>query len=284
MRAVIFGAQGVLAQALASELPAAGITIVTALGHKDCDIGDGQAVSHAVTTSRPDVVFNAAAFTDVDRAEDEADNAFRANALGAQNIARACVQSGATMVHYSTDFVFDGEQERPYDEFDPPSPRGVYARSKAAGDSLVQAATTRAFILRVGCVYGHSGKNFPSSLVRRLRAGETIRADRDRMASPTWIGAIARASVALARTNHFGLYHCTSNGETSWAAFAEFLAAELGLPDARVEALPTSGLRLKAPRPRRAILDNLMLRLRGLDNFGTWQDQARAYLASLGAP
>jgi dTDP-4-dehydrorhamnose reductase len=91
---------------------------------------------------------------------------------------------------------------------------------------------------------------------------------------------VALASAALARTEHYGLYHCTANGETSWADYARFLAAELGLPEDRVQALPTGALALRAPRPRRAVLDNRMLRLRGLDTLGDWQEQARAFMAA----
>ena len=134
--------------------------------------------------------------------------------------------------------------------------------------------------MRVGCLYGRGGRNFPSTILRRLRAGETVRADRERLGSPTWVSEVARASAALARTTDFGLYHCTSAGETSWAAFARFMADELGLGENRVEALPTSALPMKAPRPRRAILDNRMLRLRGLDTLSPWQEAARAFIKS----
>ena len=228
----------------------------------------------------PDVVFNAAAFTDVDAAEDRTDEAFSANAIGPELLARACNETHAKLVHYSTDFVFDGELGRPYDEFDTPAPQGAYARSKLAGEQLVAAAADRAFVLRVGCLYGRGGRNFPSTILRRLRAGETVRADRDRVGSPTWVRSVVTASAALAATEHYGLYHCTANGETSWADYARFLAAELGLPPTRVAAVPTDQLPMRAPRPRRAVLENRMLRLRGLDSLGDWQSQARSYLAS----
>src|SRR6185369_16946190 len=221
----------------------------------ECDIRDGAAVRALLARARPAVVFNAAAYTNVDKAESEGDLAYEVNALAVEDLARATAAVGAALVHYSTDFVFDGERERPYDEFDPPSPQGLYARSKLAGDQLAAAASRRVFVVRVGCLYGRGGRNFPSTILRRLRAGETIRADRDRVGSPTWVIPVATASGALARTEHYGLYHCTANGETSWADYSLFLAGELGLPSSRVEVLPTSALGLKAPRPRRAILD-----------------------------
>ena len=183
--------------------------------------------------------------------------------------ARAPTAAGAALVHYSTDFVFDGERERPYDESDPPSPQGVYARSKVAGERRWRRRRRGTSSLRVGCLYGRGGRNFPSTIVRRLRAGETVRADRERLGSPTWVArGRARLGRAGARPTHYGLYHCTSQGETSWADFARFWPRELlGCRTSRVEAVPTSALPMKAPRPRRAILDNRMLRARGLDTL-----------------
>jgi dTDP-4-dehydrorhamnose reductase len=281
--AVVVGARGTLGQALVEELPRAGWTLALAVDRAVCDLRDLAAVralAGRALGGQPGVIFNAAAYTDVDRAESEGDLAYAVNALAAEALALGAREAGAALVHYSTDFVFDGEQERAYDEFDPPTPQGVYARSKRAGEVLAAAATPRLFTVRVGCLYGKNGRNFPSTIVRRLRAGETVRADRDRKGSPTWTREVARVSAALARTDAYGMYHCTSQGETSWADFARFCAATLGLPEARVEALPTSAIGMKAPRPRRAILDNRMLRARGLDGMSSWEDAARAFIAA----
>ncbi|HET6146758.1 MAG TPA: dTDP-4-dehydrorhamnose reductase [Polyangia bacterium] len=280
MRAIVFGARGTLGQALVAALPRAGYQLAAALDRASCDICDPGAVRAAFERFAPDVAFNAAAYTDVDGAEAEPDRAYAANAIAPETLARAADAAGAALVHYSTDFVYDGERERSYDEFDPPSPQGLYARSKVAGEVLAAAATQRLFVVRVGCLYGRGGRNFPSTILRRLKAGEVVRADRDRLGSPTWVAEVAQVSAALARTPWFGLYHCTSAGETSWAAFAHFLAGELGLPDSRIDALPTSALPMKAPRPRRAILDNRMLRLRGLDTMSSWQEAARGFMKS----
>jgi dTDP-4-dehydrorhamnose reductase len=279
--AVVLGARGTLGQALVDELPRAGWTVTPAT-RDECDVRDEAAVRALLARAfggQPGVLFNAAAYTDVDRAEGEGDVAFGVNALATETLARATCAAGAALLHYSTDFVFDGTLERPYDEFDPPTPQGVYARSKVAGEVLGAAATPRLFTVRVGCLYGRNGRNFPSTIVRRLRAGETVRADRERRGSPTWVRDVARVSAALARSEAYGLYHCTSQGDTSWADYARFCAAELGLPAERVEGLPTSALLMKAPRPDHAILDNRMLRARGLDTMPTWQDAARAFIA-----
>jgi dTDP-4-dehydrorhamnose reductase len=277
--AVVVGAGGTLGAALCDELPRAGWRLGAALTRSECDLRDEAAVRGVLGRLRPTAVFNAAAYTDVDRAELEPELAYTVNARGAETVARAAAAVGAVVVHYSTDFVFDGELSRPYDELDPPSPQGSYARSKVAGDELVAAAAPRHFVLRVGCLYGRGGRNFPSTIVRRLRAGETVRADRERLGSPTWVRDVARVSAALARTTFHGLYHCTAQGETSWADFGRLAAAVLGLPADRVEGVPTSALPMKAPRPRRAILDNRALRLRGLDTLPSWQDALRAFIA-----
>jgi dTDP-4-dehydrorhamnose reductase len=276
--ALVLGARGTLGVALCQEMERLGWA-VTAVGRGECDIRDAAAVGVLVDRVRPTAVFNAAAYTDVDRAEAEPELAQAVNAEGAAVVARAAAAAGAAVVHYSTDFVFDGEQERLYEESDPPSPQGVYARSKVAGDAAVAAAALRHFIVRVGCLYGRGGRNFPSTIVRRLRAGETVRADSERIGSPTWVKEVARVSAALAVTDFYGLYHCTSQGETSWASFALHAARRLGLPESRALGVPSSELRLKAPRPRRAVLDNAALRARGLDTLSTWQDALAAFMA-----
>lgn len=281
MKALVLGANGCLGKALTELLPTqdGGGFEVEGRTRAECDVTDPSATARVISEAEADVVFNAAAYTNVDLAEDEADIAFQANAIGPETLARVTANLGVKLIHYSTDFVFDGERERPYDEFDAPAPQGVYARSKLAGERLALAAARRLFVVRVGWLYGHGGRNFPSTIMQRLAKGEVVRADRERVGAPTWVRDVASVSGALAHTEYFGLYHCTSTGETTWADYARFVAAELGLPDDRVEALPSAALPImKAPRPRRAVLDNRLLRLRGLDTMPSWKDAARAFI------
>lgn len=280
MRAVIFGAGGLLGQALQAELPAAGYTVVGALkGRADGDITDAGLVAATLEKLQPQVVFNPAAWTDVDGAEDHRAEAFRANADGPEILARACRARGVPLVHYSTDFVHDGERETPYDESVAAAPLSVYGESKLVGEQRAQAAWERVFVVRVGCLYGRGGRNFPSTMLRRLRAGEVLRADNERRVSPTWSVPVARLSAQLARTQHFGLYHGTAQGDTTWVDFARFLADIAGLAaTARIEAVPGSSLKLKAARPRRAVLVSQRLPAVGLAPLPSWQEQARAYL------
>jgi dTDP-4-dehydrorhamnose reductase len=282
-RAVVFGAGGLLGQTLVARLPESGIDLLAApRGRSEANITDASRVGELLDRLRPDLVFNAAAFTDVDGSEDQPQAALAANAEGPEVLARAAQAVGAALVHYSTDFVFDGERETPYDEDVPPSPLSTYGRTKLAGERRVQAALARSFIVRVGCLYGQGGRNFPSTLLRRLRQGEPIRADDERRVSPTWVDPVARLSARLAASGQFGLYHATAQGETTWAEFARYVAHRAGLPQARVEAVAGSSLRLKAVRPRRAVLVSRRLGAIGLAPLPTWQEQAHGYLASEG--
>jgi dTDP-4-dehydrorhamnose reductase len=276
--AVVFGARGTLGGALAPALGRAGWQVAAAPSRAECDITDERVVRELIARARPDVVFNAAAYTNVDRAEGEPDLAHAVNATGAEIVAAAAADAAAVILHYSSDFVFDGARDRPYDEGDSPSPIGQYAKSKAAGDARVAAANPRHFIVRVGSLYGRGGRNFPSTIVPRLRAGQTIRADRDRIASPTWIRDVAAVSVALAATEHHGLYHCTAQGETTWADFAREAAALLGLPAERIQTVAATELPFHEIRPRRPILENRALRAIGLDTLPPWQDALRAFV------
>jgi dTDP-4-dehydrorhamnose reductase len=270
-----------LGQALCERLTTEGASLAAApRGRSACDIGEAPAVDALLRAARPDVVFNAAAYTDVDGAERNPAEAERVNARGPEHLARACAALGARFVHFSTDFVFDGESPRPHVESDPPSPRSAYARSKVAGDERVLAAWPRSAVIRVGCLYGRGGRNFPSQILARLRAGQRLRVDAQRRASPTWAVEAARVCTAVARTEAAGVIHATADGETTWAQFATFLAATAGLREDLVEALPTAALGLGASRPRAAILDNGRLRALGLDTLGDWREQARAYVAA----
>ena len=280
MRAVIFGAGGMLGQTLTGVLPEAGYEVVAALkGRAEGDITDEALVQDTLSRLRPEVVFNAAAWTDVDGAEDHREAAFQANALGPEVLARACQQSGARLVHYSTDFVFDGERETPYDESVPAVPISAYGETKLEGERRVAGSCGQSFIVRVGCLYGRLGRNFPSTVLRRMRAGELIRADNERRVSPTWVVPVARLSAQLAASRHFGLYHGTSQGETTWIDFARFVATEAGVQGARLESVAGSSLKLKAARPRRAVLVSQQLPAVGLAPLPSWQEQAREFVA-----
>ncbi len=289
MRVAVLGPQGSLGIHLCEELRLAGHE-VDPIDRSVCDLGTPDRESLYRLRDRfagadCQLVINTAAFTDVDAAENKTDEAFMVNAIGAELVARAADEAGAAICQLSTDFVFDGESGRPYDEFDQPRPLSAYARSKLAGEQLVKSAAARSFIVRVGGLYGRRGRNFVSSLVSRLRAGQTLRIDRERLTAPTWNRLLARQIITLCERGEHGVYHATSQGSTTWYGFAEALcdeAAALGrdLPRTFV-GVTTSELAAPAARPRSSLLDCRMLRLRGLMKLPPWREALRAYLTEL---
>jgi len=244
--------------------------------HAACDITDAAAVARAVAESRAQLVINCAAYNAVDRAEQEGDLAMRVNRDGTANVARAA----PILVHYSTDFVFDGRARRPYVESDEPNPLSCYGRSKAAGDAAVRAANPRHYLVRVGNLYGRAGRGFGSTLLARLRRGERIRADAERRVQPTSGRVVAMQTLALARTGAFGLYHAMCHGETTWAEFARELARQGGFDPGLIEPVAFDALGVAADRPRYALLENRALGALGADadHMPHWRDALTAYL------
>lgn len=227
-------------------------------------------------------LLNAAAYTDVDRAEREEDLAYTVNALGTEVAAQAARAAGVWLCHVSTDFVFDGRAAQPYDEFDLPNPLGRYARSKHAGEVLLAQVDAAHCLVRVQGLYGRGGRNFVSTLLQRLQQGQALRVDRERRVQPTWTRAAARQILVLAEHEARGTYHVTCSGEATWFAFAEALceeAAARGVVLPRTfQGVPTEELRSPAPRPAMSLLEHRMLKLRGLHQMPTWRVGLQGYL------
>ncbi len=279
MRIVLLGAGGLLGRHLASELEAGargrGDELVL-LDRAGCDI-----TRRADTLARTEgahCIVNCAAWTRVDEAESREEEAYRANALGAENVARAARQHGASLVHVSTDFVFDGAQREPYDEFERPAPLSVYARSKWAGEELCRAVTRRLFLVRVQALYGAGGANFSSRLRGLIEAGAPLKIDAERRVQPTWARAAARQIAVLLRSELYGTYHVSCKGSSSWAEFARHIAARLGVSPGW-EEVATASLGAPAARPVNSLFKHRMLALRGLDIMPGWSVAADEYLA-----
>lgn len=282
-RAVVLGAGGLLGGYLVRELALRGVEAV-AFDRAACPIDDEAAVARAIGPSGASHVFNPAAFTNVDGAERDPEAAWAANARGAENVARAAHAAGAVVVHVSTDFVFDGRAARPYDEFDVPAPLSVYARSKRAGELLVERAAPRHHVVRVQGLYGRGGRNFSSRLADLLRAhaGRGLRLDDERRVQPTFAAAAARALVDIAASDRFGTWHASCRGDATWHRFAVALAARLGVAPAW-EPAASSALVLPAARPPNCLLDNRRLSLYGLPALPPWEEALDEYLATLRA-
>jgi len=273
---LVLGAGGQLGGAMAE-----GLAVrheVVARARAELDVTDAVAVRAAVTAICPDVIVNCAAWTDVDGAEAQPAAALAANAWAVREMARLAGELDATLVHYSTDFVFDGETGRPYAEDDAPNPRGAYAASKLLGEWFA-AEVPRHYVLRVESLFGGPrAKSSIDRLLDGLRAGAEVRAFGDRVVSPTFVDdAVAATDRLLARTAPPGLYHCVNTGCATWFDVARELASALDVSNARIVPIAQADLPLRAPRPLFAALSNDKLR-RAAGDMPTWQDAVRRYV------
>jgi len=205
------------------------------------------AVASAIADRKPDVVFNCAAYNAVDRAEEEPDLALAVNAEGPFNLAAASRRHGATLVHFSTNFVFDGEREEPYVEADEPSPLSAYGRSKLAGERRVLETGAHVLLVRTAAVFG-GRHSFPGRIIERARAGDPVRVVADQRVNPTYAKDLAAAAVELVEMGTAGIVHAVAEGCAGWDEFARATLEEFGI-SAPVESVSSAAYRSAARRP-----------------------------------
>ncbi len=267
---------------------AKGAIEVMAPGTDQLSVVDRTALREAVDGFRPDIVLHAAAYTAVDACESDPDTAFAVNALGTRNVAEAAVGVGAHLVYVSTDYVFDGTLDRPYDEWDQPHPRSVYGRSKLGGELEVHAvAGPSATVVRTAWVSGAHGANMVKTVLRLANGnpGGPLRFVDDQHGCPTFTADLARAVVRLALDRRPGTFHVTNQGETTWFGFAQATLAAAGLDPGWVEPIATPDLDppRPAPRPANSRLDNAALRLSGLPMLPEWTESLARLVGFLAA-
>jgi dTDP-4-dehydrorhamnose reductase len=255
---------------------------VTALDRAALDITAPDQIEATMAALKPDVVFNPAAYNYVDRAESEPAAAFLVNAVAPQMLADACDRHGALLVHYSTDYVFDGEKRSPYLEDDPVLPLSAYGVSKAAGEMAVRARTDRHLIIRTTGLYGHAGRstprgNFVETMLRLATAGKPITVVADQVLTPTATSDLAEVTRGLLRADARGTFHITNSGACSWYEFAceIFHLAGLG-PD--VEPVRQCERPMPARRPSYSVLGHDALLRMGMPDLRPWQDALDVYI------
>lgn len=289
MKILLLGKNGQVGSELQSSL--AGLGELTACGRGDLDLSNADSIREMIRKLQPDVIVNAAAYTAVDKAEAELDLAMQVNAVAPGIMAEEAKRFNALLVHYSTDYVFDGTKSTPYTEQDAPNPVNVYGRSKLAGEQAVSAAASRFLIFRTSWVYDAHGKNFLNTIKRLGSQRRELTIVNDQFGAPTWSREIARATARiialyLARPDQKqinGIYHLTAQGQTSWFGFAQ-AAAKYGLFDGLatppvLRAIPSVEFPTPARRPMYSVLSNAKL----LKQFGvqlpSWDVSLRECLA-----
>jgi dTDP-4-dehydrorhamnose reductase len=245
------------------------------------DVTDHAVVMQRVRNISPAVIVNCTAYNSVDGAEDDPVTAFTVNAFAVRSLARAACESGALLVHYSTDFVFSGETDRPYTEDDRPAPQSVYAQSKLVGEWMA-ADAPRHYVLRVESLFGGPhGRSSIDRIIYALRTGADAKVFSDRYVSPSFVEDVVTATRALLRTRPApGVYHCVNSGFGTWLEVGQEIARQLGTPSGRVVPVLTSDVKLKAPRPRFAALESARLAQQEIE-LPDWQDAVRRHLASV---
>lgn len=272
---LITGCNGQLGHALNELLAGNTDIIVKNTDVADLDICDLDAVCAMTAEVKPDVIINCAAHTAVDRCETDKDNAYNINANGAKNLAIAAEKNGASIVQVSTDYVFDGDSEKPYYEEDAVNPQSVYGSTKLAGEEEVAKATDRYYIVRTAWLYGE-GKNFVRTMLNLAKTNDRITVVNDQFGSPTSALELARAILYILEKGEYGIYHATCEGVTSWYEFACRIFKEAGV---EIEVAPVSSEEYKAAakRPKYSVLEDAHLKRIGY-TMKNWEEALIEYL------
>lgn len=281
MRILLTGARGQVGQELATTLARLGA--VTATDRTTLDLAEEHAIRDAVRAVSPAVVVNAAAYTAVDAAESNAAAAHWLNAEVPRILAEEAARAGALLIHYSTDYVFDGASARPYREEDPTGPLNVYGRTKLAGERAIQATGAHHLILRIAWVYARRGQNFLTTMLRLAREQEVLRVVDDQVGPPTSAHAVADATARILHQRpgraSSGIYHLAAPDGCSWHAFASEILRADPAPSARtvrrVEAIPTSAFPTPAARPPYSLLSSSKVDRQFGVRLPGWQEQLR---------
>ncbi len=283
MKVVVIGGNGQLGHDVTRAFAEEGHA-VTSLTHQDLEVSSLESVRESLNELKPELVVNTSAFHHVEKCEAEPALAFAVNAIGARNVAHVTKEAGATLLHISTDYVFDGRKNSPYVEEDMPVPLNVYGNTKLSGEFFVRCTNPRHFIVRTSAIYGANpcrakgGLNFIELMLKLSQERKELRVVDDEFVTPTPTAQIARQLVALSRSSDYGLYHATAEGSCSWFEFAaaifELTKTRIALEPARPGEFPA-----KVQRPKYSVLENKALKSKGLNIFTHWKEGLETYLA-----
>jgi dTDP-4-dehydrorhamnose reductase len=283
MKIALIGADGQLGSDLCQTLRD---ELLIPLYYPEFDITRPDETRTVLREIRPDVVINTAAFHRVDDCEDLIEEAFRVNAFAVRDLALTCRDLEATLVHFSTDYVFDGRSSRPYVEEDPPQPLSAYGASKLAGEYFVRAVCEKYFLVRTCGLFGLAGclgkgRNFVETMLHFSQDGRTLRVVNDQWVTPTSCEELAARLAEMIKTNDYGLYHMTNEGRCTWFEFASAIFDLIGRP-VEIAAVDAAAFGAKARRPAFSVLENKRAKAIGLTDFSEWREALKAYLRKRG--
>ncbi|KPU43698.1 dTDP-4-dehydrorhamnose reductase [Oxobacter pfennigii] len=258
MKVLVTGAKGQLGIDLANILKEN--YDVIGLSSQDLDITNINTVVNTVKRQKPDIIINCAAYAKVDDCEKNIDLAYKVNAIGTKNLAAAAIGTNSRLLHISTDFVFDGEKHEPYIEFDTPNPLSIYGKSKLAGENLIKEICQKHYILRTAWLYGKNGQNFVKTMLKLAESRDTLTVVDDQIGCPTYTMDLVKVIDMLIKTDAYGTYHVTNEGQCSWNDFAKKIFEMAGKT---MNVLPISSVEYNSPakRPKYSVLKNYMLEL-----------------------
>ena len=276
MRILVTGVKGQLGYDVVNELKKRGHTPI-GVDVEEMDITDASAVEKEIKKEPLDAVIHCAAYTAVDAAEDNRELCMRVNAEGTRNIARVCRELDLKMVYISTDYVFDGEGERPWEPDDPREPLNVYGESKYQGELAVEEYLEKYFTVRIAWVFGVNGKNFIKTMLRLAESQKEINVVNDQIGSPTYTYDLAVLLADMVGTEKYGRYHATNEGLCTWYEFAKEIFRQAGA-DVKVNPVSSDEFPAKAKRPHNSRMDKSKLVQNGFRPLPTWQDALKRYL------
>ena len=282
MKILVTGANGQLGHDLMNELAKRNIEAV-GVDVQEMDITDAAACDRVIKQVSPDAVIHCAAYTAVAAAEDNLELCRRINAEGTRNIARVCGELDIKLIYISTDYVFNGQGERPWEPDDHREPLNVYGLTKYEGEIAVEQAVKKYFTVRIAWVFGIGGKNFIKTMLRLGREKGAVSVVNDQVGSPTYTYDLARLLVDMIQTEHYGRYHATNEGICSWYEFACEIFKQAGMDQVKVTPVDSASFPAKAKRPANSRMSKEKLTENGFLRLPTWQDALSRYLKELEA-
>jgi len=269
MKVLVLGASGQLGKEFVDYLKDR--TEVLAFTHDELDILSLESLVDKFDEISPNVVINCAAYTKVDQAEKEEETAYKVNGIGAKNVSFASFKIKAKVVYFSTDYVFDGTKNSPYNEFDSPNPVSVYGKSKLIGEIYTKEFNPNHLILRISWLYGINGSNFVKTIIRLSKEKGELKVVNDQIGAPTYTLDVVKQTWKLIQSNSVELYHSSNTGQTSWFEFAKRIIEKLNL-NTQVIPIKTEEHPALAKRPSFSVLDNYLLKLEGKSIMRNWQE------------